>query len=191
MRRTILYVAGWAAAGVSAVALATVAVSMVGNQVTSKRPAALSVGEVRTELSGDADLPTVTVAGDVATTMTVSDSSVPSRPTAPTSTGPTATTPTTKPTASTVTTDPGSSSTTQPSPPASIRSYSLVGGTVTLRFSSSAVTVQEATPRPGYSVEVEPTHGNGVRVEFRSGDRRSRVTGWWENGPRDEVDEDH
>lgn len=182
MRRTVLYLAGWVAVGVTAVTLATVAVSMVGNQVTGDRPPALSVDEVRAELAGGA------TASESITTRPSSGS--PDFTPGETETSPTAKPSTSTPTSSsTVTTAPGSNTST-PSAPPSIRSYTLEGGTATLRFAASGVTVQEATPRPGYSVEVEATHDTGVRVEFRSDDHRSRVTGWWENGPRDEVDED-
>lgn len=69
------------------------------------------------------------------------------------------------------------------------RTYALVGGTVSLRFEPSGVTVAFANPAGGFDVEVEEEHGNGVRVEFESESHRSRVTGWWDGGPRDEVDD--
>jgi hypothetical protein len=52
------------------------------------------------------------------------------------------------------------------------------------------VKVLVASPNAGYSVEIDPTHDNGIRVEFRSDAHRSRVDGWWEDGPRDDVDEE-
>jgi hypothetical protein len=37
---------------------------------------------------------------------------------------------------------------------------------------------------------LEREHGNGWRVEFESEAHESRVTGWWDGGPQDEVRED-
>ena len=61
---------------------------------------------------------------------------------------------------------------------------------MSLRFGADWVTVAWANPKPGFEVDVEPEHGNGVQVRFESDDHRSRVTGWWADGPRDEVRED-
>lgn len=184
MRKTITYVAVWFAAGVGAVTLGTAAVSLVGNQVTGSRPAPLSADEVRSELSGDAGSATTT-SPDASTTSTVppggSTSTTRVEPTTSTSapSGPGGTTPTTLRTPST-----------QPTSQPETRTYSLEGGTATLRFEASGVTVQEATPRPGYSVEVEPDHGNGWQVRFDSASHKSTVEGWWDAGPRDEVREE-
>jgi hypothetical protein len=49
------------------------------------------------------------------------------------------------------------------------------------------VTVQWANPNAGFEVKVESEHGNGVRVEFESDDHRTRVEGWWADGPQDQV----
>lgn len=185
VRRTITYVAVWFAAGVGAVSLGTAAVSMVGNQVTGSRPSPLSADEVRAELSGDSGSTTTTVPGAVPT------STVPPAVTGST-TSPTPTAPTTTTAAPSGTggTSPATTTTTRPAPPPETRTYSLVGGTATLRFTASGVTVVVANPNAGYSVEGESTHDNGVRVEFRSEDHRSRVEGWWDGGPRDEVREE-
>jgi hypothetical protein len=58
-----------------------------------------------------------------------------------------------------------------------------------LRFAPTGVTVVVASPNAGYAVDVEGTHGNGVRVEFRSEEHRSRVEGWWDGGPQDDTEE--
>ena len=65
-----------------------------------------------------------------------------------------------------------------------------MGGTATLRFCPAGVTVVVATPAPGFTVDISETHGGGVRVEFESDDHRSRLEGWWDGGPQDEVGED-
>jgi hypothetical protein len=177
VRRTALYVAAWFAAGVAAVSLASAGVSMVGNQVTGSRPSPLSAADVEAEL----------IADEPATTTTTTLTPPPTNPgtgtptTGGTNPGPTATS------APTSVTPPPT--TAPPAAPAVTRTYTLVGGTATLRFEAAGVTVVVASPNAGYSVDTESTHDNGVRVEFRSDEHRSRVEGWWDGGPRDEVDE--
>jgi hypothetical protein len=153
---------------------------MVGNQVTGSRPSPLSAEEVRSELALEAAT-TTTLAG-------VTDSSLPNEATTSTSvTAPTGPTTTTSRSGSTSPTTPA---TTQPGPPPETRTYTLVGGTATLRFTADGVTVWASTPNPGYSAVTEATHDNGIRVEYRSDAHRSRVEGWWDAGPRDEVREE-
>lgn len=166
MRRPGLLIAAWVAAGVLAVALAMAAVSRVGNQVTGDRPAPLSAEQVREELavetSTSSTQPTTTLAPGATTTTTASPPTTAAVPT----------------TAASPTTAAGET-----------RTYPLRGGTATLRFSPSGVTVVVANPNPGYSVEVEPSHGNGVEVSFEGDDHRSKVEAWWDGGPREQVDE--
>lgn len=183
VRKTIIYVVAWFAAGVGAVALATAGVSMVGNQVTDSRPSPLSADEVRSQLAADSaaeatrtESPTTSLPAGAVTTTT------------PTTDGPTATTASSRPTGSGPPTTATPTTTTQPAPVT--RTYMLIGGTATLRFTASGVTVVDATPNGGYSVVVEPTHDTGIRVEFRSDEHRSRVEGWWDGGPRDETSEE-
>lgn len=171
MRRMITYVAVWLIAGATAVTLASVAVSTVGNQVTGSRPSPFSADEVRAELAG----------GDETTTTAPPDGTATTLPPVATSTT-AGGSPTTAPHVPTTTT--------APAMPAEIRTYNLIGGTATLRFEPSGVTVQEATPKPGYSVEIEPDESNGWQVTFDSESHRSRVEGWWAGGPQDEVDEE-
>lgn len=166
MRRTVLLAGAWLLGGAVAVGTASLAVSRVGDRVTDDRPTPLSAAEVRDELAAAAATSTTTTAGPGTTTTTT----LPSDP--PTSTPTTATT---APPA----TD-----------PAETRTYPLVGGTATLRFTPAGVTVVSATPQAGFSVDTSPEHGNGIRVEFERDDHRSRVTGWWDGGPRDEVREE-
>ena len=47
-----------------------------------------------------------------------------------------------------------------------------------------------ATPAAGFTVDIGESHDGGARVEFESDDHRSRVDGWWDGGPQDEVRED-
>ena len=75
-------------------------------------------------------------------------------------------------------------------PAAETRTYNLTGGTASLRFTPAGVEVVFANPAAGFSVEVEPEHGNGVKVEFESGSHESRVDGWWDGGPIDRIREE-
>lgn len=177
-------------AGVTAVALASAGVSMVGEQVTdSSRGAPLSAEQVRGALSASAlgggstattEPSSVTTTTPVATTIsggpttTVDGGGPPA--TLPQGGGPTAITTTT--------------TTTPASTPATTRTYNLVGGTATLRFTPAGVTVVSAVPKAGFSVDVSPDDGEGARVEFESESHDSRVDGWWDAGPQDEVREE-
>jgi hypothetical protein len=171
VRRTVLLVGAWLLVGAAAVGATTVAVRMVGDQVTGSRPAPLSATQVREELAARVTTSTTTTTGGDPTTS------------APTTT-PTPTTTTTSPPPST-----GAPTTTARPSAAEVRTYQLVGGTASLRFSAAGVVVVSATPAAGFDVEVEPEHGNGVQVEFESEGHRSRVDGWWADGPQDEVRE--
>jgi cytoskeletal protein RodZ len=163
-KRGLLTVA-WLVAGVLAVALATAAVSRVGNEVTGSRPSPLSAGEVQQELTA-------------ASTTTTTSSTTTAPPVSPPTTG-----------GSTTTTLAAPATTASVAAPTETRTYALVGGTATLRFSPQGVTVVTATPNPGFSVDVEPEHGNGVKVEFESDAHESRVDGWWDGGPVERVSE--
>lgn len=182
-----------------ALAVAWQGVGVVANQVTEDRPAALSAAEVRDRLEETTTSTTSTTstttssssAPGEATTSTAgaavpgtqgAPTSVPSGGPAPTSTSPPATTATTAPA------DPGTTTTTAPA--GETRTYNLVGGSVSLRFSPSGVTVVLANPNPGFDVSQQPEQGNGVKVEFRSDTHRSRVDGWWDGGPQDRVREE-
>ncbi len=187
MRKTALLIAAWFGAGVLAVTAASIGVSMVGQQVTGDRPAPLSATEVREELAaaaaGAEPSTTTSVPLEPAPT-SVPPGSVVEEPAAP------ATTPTVPAPPPPAASPTATSTPPPPSPSAETRTSTLVGGTATLRFTAAGVTVVTATPKAGFSVEVEPEHGNGVQVEFRSDDHRSRVDGWWADGPLDDVRED-
>jgi hypothetical protein len=202
VRKLVALAAAWLAAAAVAVAVAWQGVGIVANQVTDDRPAALAADEVQT-LAEDADAPGAEASGPTtpapAGETPVSGETAGGPPTAaPVDTLPpgatTATNPAapggTNPSAPATTTAPAAPTTTAPAAPAETRTYNVVGGSVSLRFSPSGVTVVWATPAAGFEVEVEPEHGNGVRVEFESDDHRSRVTGWWDGGPLDETRED-
>jgi hypothetical protein len=186
VRRSLLHVAAWFAVGVAAVVIVTVAVSLVRGQVTGSRPAPLSAAQVQDELASEGDGTTTTTGSTSSTTTTTAPGAAGTATTTPG--GPSATT-----TSTVAVSGPGPTTTTTTQPPGpapSSKTYDLVGGTATLRFSTTGVTVLAATPKPGFSVDVSETHENGVRVEFESDDHRSRVDAWWDGGPQDEVRED-
>lgn len=173
MRRTPLYLAAWVAAGLGAVALTSVAVGQVGNQVTGSRPAPFSEAEVQAALEAETSTTATTVADTPSST-------------------PTTAAPSTTTTAAPVTTTTAPSAPTTTAAPTETRTFTLVGGTATLRFGPGGVTVVTATPNSGFSVQVEPAddHSGGVEVEFRSEAHRSKVEGWWDGGPRSETSEE-
>jgi hypothetical protein len=194
------FAAAWLAAAAVAVVVAWQGVGIVTNQVTDDRPAPLAADEVRalTDEARARDTADDAAPAPAGTATVLS----------PTSAGPVGSTPTPTPTPTTSQAPGGSPAapatspttaapatagptTTEPTAPAAeTRTYNLVGGSAALRFSPSGVTVVWATPAAGFEVEVEPEHVNGVRVEFESDGHRSRVTGWWDRGPRDETRED-
>jgi hypothetical protein len=183
MRKTLLYLAAWFVAGVVAVSLASAGVSMVGDQVTdSSRKAPLSAEQVHEELAAD-NASTTTAPPSVAP-MTTTEG-----PTTTVAAGGTLSGGSPGPSEGGA----GTTSTTAPPPPppsASTKTYNLVGGTATLRFSAAGVTVLAAVPNAGFSVKVSAAHDNGARVEFEGADHRSRVDAWWDGAPRDEVREE-
>ena len=164
MRRTVLLVGVWFATAVAAVALAWQGVSVVGDQGTDDRPAPLAASEIEAHLA-EAE-PSTSSSTSTSTTSTA------------------------------VTTTSGLVATTTipaaPSPPTATetRTYNLRGGTAALRFAPQGVSVVFANPAEGFTVDVEPEHGNGVKVEFESESHESRVDGWWADGPVDLVQEE-
>lgn len=204
MRRVALYGVGWLMAAAVAVLLAWQGVERVGANVTNRHPRALTADEARAALAaGEGD-----TGGDAAP-----DGSAATPPTSASAPGRNTTTSTARRPGSTVTTTttsrpagtapptspaPTSPATTQP-PAATptttasgvVKTYNLVGGSVTLRFdtSSGKVTVVWANPNPGYRAEVDDRSDGGVRVRFDGTSHRSELEAWWDGQPRDKVTE--
>ncbi len=171
---------GWVLAAVAGLGLASWGVALVGRSVTDRRPAPLTAAQVDARLT---DLSTTTTAPP--TTDTTGDTST------TTSTTTTTTVSTTVAPGGATTTVPGQDqSPTTTASPTVTRAYPVQGGSVTLRFEPGRVSVVVANPAPGFDVEVEPDHDNGVRVEFESDYHRSRVVAWWDGGPQDVVTEE-
>jgi len=174
MRRTIGFVALWFFAGAVATTVAWLGVSTVSDQLagSGSHPDPLSADEIR----------------DLAATPGTSTTGAPD-PTGSTTTTSPPTRGTSTPSTTAVTPPPPTTGPPQPVQPVT-RSYDLEGGTATLRFSPAGVTVVVASPAPGFTVDVGTSHDGGARVEFESDDHRSRLDGWWDGGPQDEVREE-
>jgi hypothetical protein len=176
VRRTLFYLAAWFAAGVTAVLLAGAGLGLVGRQVTGSRPAPLSAEQVRDELAAAEATSTTTSSTTAPSTTTTTGSTTSTSVEPPTDGGPAG----------------SSTTTTAPvvAPAPTTRSYDLVGGTVTVRFSAAGVTLVGATPKAGFSFEKGESHSGGLRVEFEGEDHKSRLDAWWDGGPQDEVREE-
>lgn len=70
------------------------------------------------------------------------------------------------------------------------RTYQLVGGSVGVRFENGAAHVLWIQANNGYTTEQDGSDSE-VDVRFRQteGDHESRLRAWWDNGPRDEIEE--
>jgi hypothetical protein len=193
VRRFFAFGLAWLAAAVVATVVAWQGVGLIGDQVTGDSPSTLSASEIEEKLAS------------TTTEEAPSSSSAPRRSTRTGAGGdPAGTTrPTTAPgqgTTTQPTTAPGQGSTAPPTTdptvppptaPAVSKTYTMTGGTVRLRFSPQGVTVVFATPKPGFQVtKNEPGDDNGWRVEFEGEGGRSRIDGWWDNGPQVRIDDD-
>lgn len=153
------YVLIWLAATATAVFVAAAAVGSVRDQVTDT-PTAMAPPTT-----------TTTVAATTTTGLPVADTST---PTTTTTTAPTVTT----------TSPPNPPPTTIAAPPPSseIRSYDLVGGSVTVEIGSTDVHLAGASPKAGFSMDVEDNGPDKVEVEFKSDDHESHFSGQFEDG---------
>jgi hypothetical protein len=210
MRRVAFYGIGWLLAATAAVLLAWQGVGRVGTSFTDHHPTTLSAEQARRLLpappgpdpssGGPAGGGPSGATGSAAGSDPAAGGPATPAPTATTTPRPRPTTtstaprpPTSKPPAvgSPVT----STSTTRPASPApapatgEVRTYNLVGGSVTLRFQPSGVKVVWANPNPGFQAEVDDRDGGGVRVRFDGDSHRSQLEAWWAGGPRDQVEE--
>jgi hypothetical protein len=200
MRRIFTLSVAWLAAAIVAAVVAWQGVGLVGDQVTDDRDAGmLTAAEIEEALgraeggipippttspqTGDttgagATPPSTTAAGagagDTGSGTTPGRGTTPSRGTAPAtgsgSGGPSPPAP-------------------APAPAAIVRNYSVAGGSAAISFSPAEVRVLWARPASGWTAKTEP-EGTGVRVEFESGDARSRIDAWWADGPQDRVEDD-
>lgn len=181
MVRRIAYLLIWLAVTLTAVFIASTAVSSVRDQVTDT-PTAM--------------LPPTTIAPD-STEQQTPDPTQPESPTrvdgssSPTTTAPTTTTsaalqPTTTVPSTTVPSSPAPTTTTTTTatvpPTTEIRSYELVGGLVSVEIGDGTVRLAGASPKPGFTMEVESSGPEKVEVEFHNDEHRSKFSGKFEDG---------
>ncbi len=188
MPRPAAVVLGWVAATAAAVAVAYAGVSSVAGGVVEPLPA--TVGQPSPSVLAEALASESASADATPGTPSPADTTTPddaggTPDTAPATTPPPSTAPSTAPSAT-----PSATPRPTSAPASELRSYSLVGGSATLRYEPGRVTVVSAEPAQGFSYAIE---GNGtaeVRVDFRSEEHRSRLKGTWEDGgPREEIEE--
>ena len=169
----------WLAVTTTAVFIAAAAVGSVRDHVTETPTAMVPT---TTNTSPLADSPTTTTKAG----LTPSTSEPPTTTTSTTTiavsttTVPNVSTTTTQPPTPTTTTTPPTTSTAPPS--TEIRSYDLVGGSVTVEVGSNTVHLAGASPKAGFSMEVENSGPEKVEVEFKNDDHESKFSGRFEDG---------
>lgn len=181
------YVLVWIAVTATAVFIAAAAVGSVRDHVTETPTAMVpttadtpSISDVSTTTtqpgatSGTGEPPTTTTTSTT-TTVVVSTTEAPEATTTTTTTTtlpppPPPTTTTTTPTTTTV------------APSTEIRSYDLVGGSVTVEVGSTTVNLSGASPKPGFGMDVENSGPEKVEVEFESEDHDSHFSAQFEDG---------
>ncbi len=191
--RRIVYPLVWLAVTVTAVLIASAAVSSVRDQVTETPTAMLppttiavsSTGQIVADpIQPETPTPdgdqgpgtTTTTAPTTTTTTTVQPET--STTTTSLDSEPIQTTTTTLPTTTTI----PAPTTTTSAPTSEIRSYELVGGSVSVEIGDGVVRLAGASPKPGFAMEVENSGPEKVEVEFHSDDHESDFTGSFEDG---------
>ena len=189
MPRPATVVLGWVAATAAAVGVAYLGVSSVAGGVVEPLPATvgrpspsvLAEGRATHAASEQATTPSPTPTDEASSTSPTPGTSASAAPDVPVTTPTAAPSPAPAPTVS-----PSS----RPAPASQLRTYSMVGGSATLRYEPGRVTVVSAEPAQGFSYGIE---GNGtaeVRVDFVGEEHRSRLQATWEDdGPHEEIEE--
>lgn len=90
--------------------------------------------------------------------------------------------------APTVTTTSTTVPATAPTPAAETQTFTLTGGSAAISFSASGLKLLWATANPDFGVIIED-QSQGLKIEFRSPNHRSRLDVWWENGPAHDIEE--
>jgi hypothetical protein len=89
--------------------------------------------------------------------------------------------------------DSSSSASSSPAPaPFVDRIYELQGGRVAVRFQDAAAHLLWATPNAdeGFTIDQAQDDGGTVDVRFRNDEHESRLRAYWDNGPREEIEEE-
>ncbi len=89
--------------------------------------------------------------------------------------------PTTIATSTTVAAAPETTSTTQPPAP-TVESYELDGGWVSLRSTAEGVFLESASPKSGWTVDVETTGPSQVKLEFKDGSHEIQFSAEFSDG---------
>jgi hypothetical protein len=183
--RRIAYLLIWLAVTLTAVFIASAAVSSVRDQVTDTPTAMLpptTIAPDRTEqqipdLTQPASPAYIDGSSSPTTAAPTTTTSVPLQPTTtvPSTTISSSPTPSPAPTTTTTTTA------TVP-PTTEIRSYELVGGSVSVEIGDGTVRLAGASPKPGFTMEVESSGPEKVEVEFHNDEHRSKFSGKFEDG---------
>lgn len=84
-------------------------------------------------------------------------------------------------TTTTVVAAPETTSTTQPPAP-TVESYELDGGWVSLRSTAEGVFLESASPKSGWTVEVETTGPSQVKLEFKDGSHEIQFSAEFSDG---------
>ena len=183
MRRGFALGLGWVAVTAAAVLVAWRGVDVVADQLTESRPSSLSSAAVASALTDDGT--GGKTSASTSTTVRRSTTSLRPGTTAPPTSGPppTATPRTTAP-------PPTAATTTAPPPAAETRTYSLVGGTVGIRYENGGARLLYANPNSGFTVKIGDAGPPRVEAEFESDTHRSRIDARWDDGPHVDIDED-
>ena len=183
MPRPATVVLGWVAATAAAVGVAYLGVSSVAGGVVEPLPA--TVGQPSPSVIADG------LASRTASEQATTDAGTPTdgSTTSPTPGASPSAAPDVAPTAS-PSRAPAPTASPSRAPASQLRTYSMVGGSATLRYEPGRVTVVSAEPAQGFSYSIE---GNGtaeVRVDFAGEEHRSRLRATWEDdGPHGEIEE--
>ena len=173
MRKPVLVVT-WIIATLATTAIAYVAVTAAGAEVTD-RPltSVVATDDTTSTTSATAGTPTSGTGSSTATTGNLTTA-----PSAPSTTVPT-------PSTSTSTTASAGTSA-QPWQQATIPSD---GGLVIVSYRPGEVRLESVAPSPGFRYEIDDHGPSEVRVEFDGGESRVEVRARWDDGLVTEVDE--
>ncbi len=182
--RKIVYPLIWLAVTVTAVLIASAAVSSVRDQVTDTPTAMLPPTTMAISSTDQLVADPIQPQDSDATTTTSPPTSTTAAPepvtTTPTTTLPPSPDPDPEPAqTTTTTTEVPASTTTTDAPTSEIRSYVLVGGSVSVEIGDGVVRLAGASPNSGFTMEVEDS---GPEVEFHNDGHESKFSGKFEDG---------
>ena len=199
MRRFFAFGLAWLAAAVVATVVAWQGVGLIGDQVTGHRPTTFSAGQIADALDTTTDQP-FTPSTAPPTTAAPGTGTTPPPGTATNGTAPAGGPGGAPGTTGAIvapggggpgsgSTPGGSATTAAPAAAPIVRTFALKGGTTTISFTPTAVTVVIMRPYSGFQASQGSGDNGGVRVEFTSDTARSRIDAWWAGGPQTKVDE--